>query len=113
MFYIHSVPGRVRIISEVIKKNPRAADEVRKWLSTLAGIGTADINLTTGSILVHYNTKMVNASDIVNLLERKGYFDQTRAISNDEYFRNGFSKTGSKVVKAIVETFIGSAIGLL
>ncbi|MFI5295848.1 MAG: HMA2 domain-containing protein [Thermodesulfovibrionales bacterium] len=113
MFYVHNVPGRVRIISEVIKKNPRAADEVRKWLSTLSGIGTADINLTTGSILVHYNTKTVNASDIVNLLERKGYFDPTKAISNDEYLKNGLSKAGAIVLKSIVEPFIGSAIGLL
>lgn len=102
MFYIHHVPGRVRIISEVIKRNPQAAGEVRKLLSTLAGVCTAQVNLTTGSILIYYNQKAVNVLDIVDLLERKGYFDRKKTISNDEYFRDGFSKAGTKMM----ETFL-------
>ena len=111
MFYIHNVPGRVRIISEVIKRNPQAADEVRKLLSTLAGVCTAEVNLTTGSILVHYNQKVVNVQDIVALLERKGYFDRKKTISNDEYFRDGLSKAGTEVMKTLIGTFIGMAVG--
>lgn len=111
MFYIHNVPGRVRIISEVIKKNPQAADEVRKGMSTLAGVCTVHINLTTGSILIHYNPKAGMVTDIVNSLERKGFFDRTKAISNDEYFTKGLSGVGTTVVKTVIETFIGRAMG--
>ncbi|MGD0887517.1 MAG: HMA2 domain-containing protein [Thermodesulfovibrionales bacterium] len=111
MFYIHNVPGRVRIISEVVKKNPPAADTVRMCLSTIAGIGVVHINLTTGSLLIHYNPETVNVADIVGILERKGYFDRLKAISNDEYFRNGLSKAGTTVVKTVIETVIGRAIG--
>ena len=111
MFYIHNVPGRVRIISEVIKKNSQAADKVRMCLSILAGIGVVHINLTTGSILIHYNPEAVTAADIVDMLDRKGYFDRTKAISNDEYLRNGLSKAGSTVVKTVIETFIGRTMG--
>ena len=64
-------------------------------LSTLAGIGVVDINLTTGSILIHYNPEAVTVATIVDMLERKGYFDRSKAIPNDEYLRNGLSKAGS------------------
>ncbi|HXX80033.1 MAG TPA: cation transporter [Thermodesulfovibrionales bacterium] len=111
MFYIHNVHGRVRIFSEVIAKNPQAADEVRKGLSTFAGVCTVHINLTTGSILIHYNPKAVTVADIVDMLERKGYFDRTKAISNDEYFTNGLSRVGTTVVKTVIDTFIGRAVG--
>ena len=110
MFYIHNVPGRVRIISEAIAKNQLAVDEVRKGLSTLEGVCTVQINLTTGSILIHYNPKAATVADIVDMLERRGYFDRAKAISNDEYFTNGISRVGTTVVKTVIETFIGRTI---
>ena len=113
MFYIHNVPGRVRIISDVIKRNLQCKlpMKFRKLLSTLAGVCTAQVNLTTGSILIHYNQKEVKGRDIVDLLERKGYFERNKTISNDEYFRNGLSKAGTTVVKTVIGTFMGTAIG--
>ena len=111
MFYIHNVPGRVRIMSDVIKRNPRVTDEVRLGLSSLAGVGTVSINLTTGSVLIYYNPRAVRVVDIVAILERKGYFDRTKAISNDEYLRDSFSKIGEIAVKTVVETFIGNTMG--
>jgi len=106
MFYIHNVPGRMRIFSEPIKRNPRAADEVRMMLSTLTGVGTVHINLTTGSMLIHYNPRAIKAADIIAILERRGYFDRTKAISNDEYFKKGLSRVGEMIVKTVVGTFI-------
>jgi len=38
MFYIHNVPGRVRIISDVLKRNAGAAVEIRNSLSIFRGI---------------------------------------------------------------------------
>jgi len=57
VFYFYNVPGRVRIISEAIKRTPQVANEVRKGLTTLAGVCMLHINLITGSILIHYNPK--------------------------------------------------------
>ena len=105
MFYIHNVPGRVRIKSDALKGNPGAADEVRKALSTIRGIGTVDINLTTGSILVYYNPKVTNYVEIAGFLETKGFFDRSRAITNDEYVRKKVSK--------VIETVFTSVAGAL
>lgn len=109
-YYIHNVPGRLRIKSPVIKNNKNVADELKKSLSTLHGVATVDINLTTGSLLVNYNPKAVKHMDIVDVLQRKGYFDISKALTNDEYLQKAASKAGNIVGKSIFGTFAGMAL---
>jgi len=99
MIYIHNVPGRLRIKNDILKGNTDSADEIRKALSTIRGIGTVDINLTTGSILVHYNPKITNSKEIAGLLENRGFFDHSKALTNDEYFK--------KKISRVVNTLLG------
>jgi hypothetical protein len=109
-FYIHDIPGRLRIKSPVLKNNQKAEFELRKALSTLEGIGVVETNLITGSILIHYNPKRINKNDILRLLINKGYFDPTRAVTNDEYIKKTVEKTGNFVVKSFVGTVIDSSL---
>lgn len=117
-YYIHDVPGRLRVKSPAVKKNQDAANDVRKALSTMNGIATVDINLVTGSILVNYNSKTVQQKDIISLLQRKGYFDAAKAVTNDQYIQGVASRAGSVVGKALFGTFVekaleGSALSLI
>ncbi|MEW6587299.1 MAG: HMA2 domain-containing protein [Nitrospirota bacterium] len=107
--YIHNVPGRLRVKSPVVKKNTDAAVEIRKILSAMNGIATVDINLTTGSVLINYNLAAVQYKDIVGMLQRKGYFDTSKAITNDQYIQRAASKAGNIVGKAIFGTFVEKA----
>lgn len=109
-YYIHNVPGRLRIKSPVIKNNKTVADELRKNLSILYGIATVDINLITGSLLINYNPKVIKYIDIVEILQRKGYFDMSKAITNDEYLYRAASKAGTIIGKSIFSTFTGMAL---
>ena len=117
-YYIHNVPGRVRLKSPIIKKNANVADEIKKTLSTMSGIATVDINLTTGSLLVNYNPQTTSHKDIISILQRKGYFDETRATTNEQYIHGAASKAGKIVGKAVLgavvqEALEGSALSLL
>src|SRR5271157_4001438 len=105
MIYIHNVPGRVRIKNDVLKRNSDSVDEIRKVLSTIRGIGTVDINLTTGSILIHYNPKVTNYEEIAGILKNRGFFDSSRAVTNDEYLKEKVSK--------VVETLLMAVAGAL
>ncbi|MCL4475337.1 MAG: hypothetical protein M1508_03800 [Nitrospirae bacterium] len=116
--YIHNVPGRLRVKSPAVKKNTDAAVEIRKILSAMNGIATVDINLITGSVLINYNPATVQYKDIVGTLQRKGYFDTSKAITNDQYIQRAASKAGNIVGKAIFGTFVekafeGSALSLI
>ena len=106
MTYIHNVPGRVRIKSDVLKRNSDFVDEIRKALSTIRGIGTVDINLTTGSILIHYNPKVTNCEEIVGFLEKGGFFDSSRAVTNDEYLKEKVSKVVETVLMAVAGAIV-------
>ncbi len=117
-YYVHNVPGRLRIKSSVIKRNKDAEYELRKALSTVEGIATVNINLTTGSLLVNYNSKTLKSMDIINLLEQRGYIDKSKIITNDPYLHAAASKAGKIVGKAVFgvfaeKAFEGSALSLL
>ncbi len=109
-YYMHNVPGRLRIKSPVIKNNKNVADELKKTLSMVYGVATIDINLITGSLIVNYNPKVVKYTDIVNILQRKGYFDASKAIGYDEYVHRAASKAGSLIGKSLFSTFAKTAL---
>ena len=110
MFYIHNVPGRLRIRSEAIKKNRNAADSVRGALSLLPGIGIVEINLITGSILINYNKQVVNYEDILCLLNRRGYFNRDKALTNDARIENANIGVGRTIFKTMACALIGKAL---
>jgi len=116
--YVHNVPGRLRLRTPHLKRNADTADEIRKALSTLNGIGAVDINLTTGSILINYNHKIIRHEEVLDLLRRRGYYDATRTETTDEYIHKAASKAGSVIGKAIFGTVVekaleGSALSLI
>jgi copper chaperone CopZ len=110
MFYVHNVPGRLRIRSEILKRNNLAADAAKIALSTIPGIGVVEINPVTGSILVHYRHKAVNHEDIISLLERKGYLDRTKANANNKGMQNSALTAGHTIPKSLVSIVIGMAL---
>lgn len=117
-YYIHNVPGRLRVKSPLLKRNENSAYALRKLLGTVSGIATIDINLTTGSLLVNYNPRAVRHTDIVRLLETKGYIDASKAMNNDQYINSAASKAGQIIGKAVFGVFVdkafeGSALSLL
>lgn len=117
-YYLHNVPGRLRVKSPLLKRNSAAADELKMALSTIQGIAAVDFNPTTGSLLINYNHRTTNHEDIIGLLERKGYFDRGKATSNERYIHTAAEKTGRVIGKAalgmaIEKAFEGSALSLL
>jgi len=109
-YYMHNVPGRLRIKSPVIKNNKNIVNELKKALSMLDGVAVVDINTTTGSVLINYNYKKIKHKDILEFLQRKGYFDISKAMSNDEYIHKTAEKIGTVVGKSIFNAFVGSAL---
>lgn len=116
-YYIHTTPGRLRMKNPVFK-NKNTHDHIKMLLSSLVGIATIDINGTTGSLTIHYNASQINDKDIINTLQRAGYFDETKAISNDQYIHKAASNAGKVLGKAAFGVFVdrafeGSALSLL
>lgn len=109
-YYIHNVPGRLRIKTPLIKKNQSIAEDVQNLLRPLIGISSTSVNLTTGSIVINYDHKIITSKEIVNTLNYAGYFDLSKAITNDEYIKTAAASMGQVVVKTLFGTFIESAL---
>ena len=115
---MHNVPGRLRVKSPLLKRNSAACDNLKKALSALQGIAAVDFNLTTGSLLINYNHRTAKPEDIIGLLERKGYFDRSKATTNEAYIHTAAKNTGRLVGKAVLgmaieKAFEGSALSML
>jgi hypothetical protein len=104
--YIHDIPGRIRVTSPKIKDNQRAADEVKRLVTLFHGVNSVECNLITGSILVNYHPDKLNKRDIVDLLSEKGFFDKSKAVTNDEYFKRTANYIGRSLIPDILMALI-------
>jgi len=100
-YYMHTVPGRLRVRTPIVKKNRDAAENVGNLLLTMTGIENVAINLTTGSCLVSYDPAKAKGDDILSVLTEKGYFDPSKAKTNDQCFHNAASTVLSLLVALI------------
>jgi hypothetical protein len=116
-YYIHAVPGRLRLKSPFFK-NIDTHHNIKKMLANLGGIATTDFNAITGSIVVYYNPAQIKVNEIVSTFQRFGYFDSSKALTNDQYIKKATSKVGNIVGKAVFgamveKAFEGSALSFL
>jgi hypothetical protein len=71
-YYVHHVPGRLRIKSQVFKNRDGDATAVRRVLDDLVGVHATEINELTGSLLVRYDKSVLSSSKILALLVAHG-----------------------------------------
>jgi copper chaperone CopZ len=109
-YYIHDIPGRLRIKTPLIKRNQSIAEDIQNLLKPIIGISSTSLNLVTGSIVINYEPRVITSKDIVNTLNYAGYFDLSKAVTNDEYIKTAAASMGQVVVKTLFGTFIESAL---
>jgi copper chaperone CopZ len=117
-YYLHNIPGRLRVKTPQVKGNEARAEEVRRMLLTIEGVADVCINTVTGSILVQYDSGRVNHRELLEALREGDLFDPSKAVTNDQYIYGASLKAGSILKKAIVGTLVdkaleGSAFSLL
>ncbi len=106
-YYMHSVPGRLRIKIPVIKGNPENARTVLALLRDLDGILSVRANIVTGSVVVKYELDRSLGEQITSLLTESGLFDKTRTFGME----HAVYESGSKVGHAMSKAFCGWAVG--
>ncbi|MBZ0168582.1 hypothetical protein MELA_02649 [Candidatus Methylomirabilis lanthanidiphila] len=108
--YIHDIPGRLRVRTPVIQRNPHLAQEVYGLLAVLRGIESVTVKVVTGSIVIHYDLKIIRSREIIAALTHGGYFDPGKAITHDDYLHAACVKTGNIVWKAFFGVFVDTAL---
>ena len=73
--YVHSIPGRLRVRSKAFRNHPENAKAARSLLGNLEGVSSVDASLITGSLLIRYDEKIVNATRVLGALLAEGWIE--------------------------------------
>jgi len=109
-YYVHQIPGRLRIKSPSIKGNQMEALTVEDHLKRVKSITSTSVNTLTGSVVVNYDCRMVTDREILSRLTDLGHFNPTQAKTSDEYIQGAFSTAGEIVWKAFFGSFVDAAL---
>ncbi|MBI3803150.1 MAG: heavy-metal-associated domain-containing protein [Nitrospirae bacterium] len=117
-YYIHQIPGRLRIKSPAVKRNPAKAEIVEGLLKSIDGVDSVAVNILTGSITIHYDQNNLQPEAILDRLKQARYFDESKAVTHDQVIYTAASNVGlflgKTVCGAVVETALGdSAFSML
>jgi hypothetical protein len=74
---IHHVAGRLRVRVPAIKGCRESAARVKDLMQAVEGVSAAEPNLSTGSIVIHYDPQSTGAGLILTILTDRGYFETT------------------------------------
>jgi copper chaperone CopZ len=92
-----------------MKRSLPAAREIKRLLGEIQGIESAEINTVTGSAVIHYDPKTVSSKSILDALEAAGYFDLSKAVTNDQHVYEAAARTGGILWKALAGALVGKA----
>lgn len=109
-YYIHDIPGRLRIKTPVIKNNPDCIYQIRRLFEEIEGIKRISENMVTGSIIFYYDPHKIGQKQILEILKVNEIFDETRAITNDQYIQTAVSKGSHAVGRAVLGWVVSKAL---
>lgn len=72
--YLHSTPGRLRVKHPKLRGPSSSTELLETSLDALTGVASASVNTRTGSLLVHYDTRILHPEDLKRVLSESGIF---------------------------------------
>lgn len=106
-YYLHSIPGRLRVKIPSVKGQADKANAVQSLLREMNGIESISANTVTGSVVVKYVPALLQSEQILSILKKNSLFDETSAVTMDL----AVAEAGSKVGRALSKAFCGWAVG--
>ena len=82
-YYIHHVPGRLRVKTLAVKRNEHLARVVKGFLADRQGVSAVDVNSVTGSIVVNYDKRILSSDAILRSLREMGYIHEVSPDRGD------------------------------
>lgn len=110
MAYVHRLPGRLRVRSEALKRNPTRGSEILTAIGMLPGVNDVDVNIVTGSVLVQFDPLRVSADAVFEELGRHGVAIELDRPDLKPATRPEDPSVGGAVAKAIAAAVIQHAL---
>ncbi|MFH2067527.1 MAG: HMA2 domain-containing protein [Pseudomonadota bacterium] len=108
-YYLHHVPGRLRVKIPNLKHQPGVAQDIQDLLN-LYGVNKIQIKQVTGSVVVQYDPDCIQHEQLLKVLTDNGYFDHARSATIDDHMRKASSRTAEKVGKVLFGWGVSKAL---
>ena len=81
-YYMHVLPGRIRIRTSVLQRNDIKLFRINKFLKSIQGVVSIQENRRIGSVLVHYNQNRTSSQQILSQLKYSGHVPEMTQFQN-------------------------------
>jgi copper chaperone CopZ len=108
-YYVHHVPGRLRVRIPAIRRNPGNAADIQCLLN-IPGVDNIKVNHLTGSVVVTFETGSITPEKLLAVLKQKGYYDDSRVVTCDEKIQRASTMAAAKVGRAVFGYAVGKAL---
>ena len=105
-YYVHELPGRLRIKTPSLKRNPVELRKLQSCLEDFSAVDSTSANEVTGSIIINYDQDHITSQQILRHLVHEGYLDVTEGIVS----RKGMTQTVTDVGTAASRVLVGLVI---
>ncbi len=109
-YYMHHVPGRLRVKIRKLKSRHDQCLELERILAHCYGVLAASVNPVTGSVVVRYNSRRTNPDGILDVLKARNLFDESKVHASDKSVSHNAAELGEKVGKAVLGWAVGKAL---
>jgi Heavy metal associated domain 2 len=108
-YYVHHIPGRLRIRIASLRNNPRQIDTVRTLLD-VNGAEKIRVNPLTGSVVVTYDPEAISGQALLGMLEANDFFHEDRSITLDAQLQQASTHAARKVGRAMFGWAVGRVL---
>ncbi|MCA1795471.1 MAG: hypothetical protein LC660_16675, partial [Desulfobacteraceae bacterium] len=109
MYFVHDIPGRLRVKIDYLRNHPERLKEIRTLLD-VPGVFRVKSNPMTGSTVVEYDADVVNSGHLLVILKTNGYAIDLEKNAIDRKIRETHEKMAMKVSKAAVSWLAGRVL---
>jgi len=108
-YYVHHIPGRLRVRIPSLKKDPRKIEDIKAILQ-INGIQKTRVNPLTGSVVINYDPDILTSRYLLDVLKTSGYFREDRIFTLDTQIEMASNRAAKKVGRAIFGWAIGRVL---
>jgi len=101
-YYIHDIPGRLRIESPALKDNAAHAQSFETFVKSIPGVTSVEMKVDIGSATIHYDRTRMDHTKLIGLLDKSGYFDHLKAKTLDDRIKEDVEKIADVAIKAAI-----------
>jgi len=100
-YYIADTPGRLRIESPALKGQASDAQRFHDLVAAIPGVSAVEMKPIIGSATIHYDTTKIDHRQLIDILDKSGYFNHLQAKTPDECLEECITKATEVAVHAI------------